>query len=138
MKTRNRLSGIALLLIVLLLAALLPMTTASAQADSTGWTVTNSGSTFIVTRTNTTASETVLYRTVSLSAIEGQHFVAASDTLTFAAGESSKIVVVSERTPSTDAYKYQTSSSRSYRFEVFGYDGTILAYKDRSVTNGLT
>ena len=47
--------------------------------------MTNSGSTFTITRTsNTDATEKVRYRTVSLSAIAGTHFTAASgENVTF-------------------------------------------------------
>lgn len=111
----------------------------SARAAST-FTVTNSGSTFTITRSgNTAVSETVNYRTVSLSAIEEQHFTAASGTLAFAADETSKTVTVTESTPGTDAYKYQTgSASRTYRFEVTDLGGYLIAYKDRSISSGLT
>ena len=117
---------------------------AVAAGQSSAWaaatfTVTNSGSTFTITRSgNTAVSETVNYRTVSLSAIEGQHFTAATGTLTFAADETSKTVTVTEKTPTADAYKYQTASSRTYRFEVTDLGGYLIAYKDRSISSGLT
>ena len=123
------------LLVLLLLAA---GGSHAAWAQVGTFTVTNtSGSTFTITRSgNTTVAETVNYRTVSLSAIEGQHFTAATGTLTFAADETSKTVTVTEGTPGTDAYKYQTASSRTYRFEVLDRDGYILASRDRSMTTG--
>ncbi len=123
-------------LLVLLLLAACGSHAAWAQVGT--FTVTNtSGSTFTITRSgNTTVAETVNYRTVSLSAIEGQHFTAATGTLTFAADETSKTVTVTEGTPGTDAYKYQTASSRTYRFEVLDRDGYILASRDRSMTTG--
>ena len=125
------------LALVLTIAAL-AVGQSSAHAAST-FTVTNSGNTFTITRAgNTAVSETVNYRTVSLSAIEGQHFTAATGTLTFAADETSKTITVTEKTPSADAYKYQTASSRTYRFEVTDLGGYVLAYKDRSITSGLT
>ena len=126
------------LALVLTIAALVAGQS-SARAAAT-FTVTNSGSTFTVTRSgNTAVSETVNYRTVSLSAIEGQHFTAAFGTLAFAADETSKTVTVTEKTPGTDAYKYQTgSASRTYRFEVTDLGGYLIAYKDRSITSGLT
>ena len=125
------------LALVLTIAAL-AVGQSSAHAAST-FTVTNSGNTFTVTRAvNTAVAETVNYRTVSLSAIEGQHFTAATGTLTFAADETSKTITVTEKTPSADAYKYQTASSRTYRFEVTDLGGYVLAYKDRSISSGLT
>ena len=54
--------------------------------------------TFTITRSENTTAETVHYRTVSLSALEGQHFNAVSGTLNFAADETSKTVSVTERT----------------------------------------
>ena len=119
-----------------LLLALLLLSNGTMAQD---FTVTNSGSTFTITRSGgSLPAQSVLYRTVSLSAIAGQHFTAASGTLTFAADETSKTVTVTESTPGTDAYKYQTSSGRTYRFEVTDLGGYILASKDRSITSGLT
>ena len=73
----------------------------SAWAAST-FSVTSSTSagitTFTITRSENTTAETVHYRTVSLSALEGQHFNAVSGTLNFAADETSKTVSVTERT----------------------------------------
>ena len=123
--------------LVLTIAALAAGQSAAAQVGT--FTVTNSGSTFTITRnTNISATEKVLYRTVSLSAIAGKHFTAASGKLTFDAGETSKTVTVSETTPGTDAYKYQTSSNRQYRFEVTDLGGYYLAHCNRSITSGLT
>ncbi|MBQ7494820.1 MAG: hypothetical protein IJT75_03515, partial [Bacteroidaceae bacterium] len=111
----------------------------SARAAGT-FTVTNSGSTFTVTRSgNTAVAETVNYRTVSLSAIAGQHFTAVSGELTFDAEHNTRTVTVEEKTPTADAYKYQTgSASRTYRFEVTDLGGYLIAYKDRSISSGLT
>ena len=96
--------------------------------------------TFTITRTsNTSASETVRYRTVSLSAIAGQHFDAKSGEYTFDATHNSYEVEVTEHAPTgSDAYKYQNGSSRYYRFEVLDTDGFYLAHKDRDITTGLT
>ncbi len=73
----------------------------SAWAAST-WSVTSSTSsgitTFTITRSESATAETVRYRTVSLSALEGQNFNAVSGTLNFAADETSKTVSVTERT----------------------------------------
>ena len=55
------------------------------------FTVSGTGNTFTITRSGegTNVAETVLYRTVSLSAYAGQHFTAKSGTLDFAAGPQS-------------------------------------------------
>jgi len=45
----------------------------AALAHASTFTIGGSGNTFIVTRDDTTAAETVNYRTVSLSAYAGQH-----------------------------------------------------------------
>ena len=126
------------LALVLTIAALAAGQGAAAQVGT--FTVTNtSGSTFTITRTsNTGATEKVMYRTVSLSAIAGTHFTAASGTLTFDADNNTRTVTVTESGSATDAYKYQTSSSRGYRFEVTDLGGAVLASKDRSITSGLT
>lgn len=119
-----------LLLLLLLLAP------SGAWAQS-GWTVENlSGSTFTISRSNTTTAETVLYRTVNISAVAGRHYQAATDTLTFDVGEPSKTVTVTELNPGNNAYRYQTGTQRSYRFEVTDLGGFHLAHCDRSFTTG--
>ncbi len=109
----------------------------SAWAAST-FTVTSSTSagitTFTITRSESTSAETVYYRTVSLSALEGQHFTAVSSSLTFAAGQTSKTVTVTEGNPNAEVYKYQTGSRRSYRFEVLDIDGTVITHCDKTVS----
>ena len=111
----------------------------SAWAAST-WSVTSTTSagitTFTVTRSgDTSVAETVRYRTVSLSALEGQHFTAVSGTLNFAADETSKTVTVTERT-ATEMFQYAASSGSSgyrlYRFEVLDENGFLLASRTRS------
>ena len=64
---------IRLFIIVLLCALAGTVNTAFAESE---FTVTNpTGSKFVIKRTtNTSTTETVYYRTVSLSAIAGQHF----------------------------------------------------------------
>ena len=113
----------------------------TAFAAST-FTVSNpTGSTFRITRTgNTSVSETIDWRVVSLSAIAGVHFTGYngnySGTVTFNVNDTYKDVTISESTPGDNAYKYQNGTSRSYRFEVLDRNGDILASKDRSITTG--
>lgn len=111
----------------------------SARAAST-WSVTSTTSagvtTFTITRSENTATETVYYRTVSLSALEGQHFTAVSGSLTFTAGQTSKTVSVTEAVPSDAVYKVYSSTSRQYRFELLDVDGTVIAQRDRTVSGG--
>ncbi len=111
--------------------------------------VTNpTGSTFRITRTgNTSVPETVNWRIVSLSALEGIHYNGVlngevgvySGMVSFNANDTCKEITINEITPSgayAAFYSYQTSSDRSYRFEVLDKDGYILASKDRSITTG--
>ena len=118
----------------------------SAWAAST-WSVTSTTSgtttTFTITRSESATAETVRYRTVSLSALEGQHFTAVSGTLTFAADETRKTVSVTERTD-TGMFQYAAGSGssgyRQYRFEVLDANGFLLASSLRKfeVTRVLT
>ena len=137
MKQNNKIQKV--LALVLTIAAL--TMGQSAWAAST-FTVTNTSGTskFVITRTtNTSTTETVRYRTVSLSALAGQHFDAKSGEYTFDATHNSYEVEVTEHAPTgSDAYKYQNGSSRYYRFEVLDTDGFYLAHKDRDITSGLT
>ena len=100
------------------------------------------GGTFKVTRTsNTSATETVLYRTVSLSAFAGMHFTAESGELNFDAMHNEITVTITETAPTgneADRFTYQTSDGRSYRFEVLDQSGNYLTHCDRTVTDGLT
>ena len=122
--------------VVLTIAAL--MVGQSAWAEST-WTVTNSNgnsNTFTIKRSEKGYAQTVHFRTVSLSAYAGQHFTAVDMDYTFPADEDEKTVTVTEMTPSTNAYKYQTGASRKYGFEVIDRAGFRLAYAERSKTWG--
>ena len=108
-----------------------------AKAENT-WTVTNpSGSTFRITRSgDTSISETVKYRTVSLSAYAGQHYTAVSGEVTFGPSDTYKEVTVSEYNPGNTAYTYQTGTTRKYRFEVTDPGGFYMAHLDREITTG--
>ena len=76
------------------LCAALLLLAASAAAGT--FSVTGSGSSFTISRSgDTNAAETVLYRTVPLSAFPGQHFTAASDSISFAPGQTTTNIVVS-------------------------------------------
>ena len=114
----------------------------SAWAAST-FTVTNTSGTskFVITRTtNTSTTETVKYRTVSLSAVAGKHFTEKVGDLTFDATHNSREVEVTE-TPSgsvDEQYHFQTGTTRSYRFEVLDLGGFKLASCDRAITSGLS
>jgi len=81
-------------------------------------------------------TETVQYRTVSLSAFAGQHFTGVSDQVTFEPGADAVEISVTENTPGADAYRYQNGTSRTYRFEVLDLGGFYLASTDRTITTG--
>ena len=110
----------------------------SASPRASTFNVGGSGNTFTVVRTGegTNLAETVYYRAVSLSAYAGQNFTSKSGSLTFAPGQTSTNVVVSTRTPSVDAYKFQSGTTRAYRFELLDAGGFRLDGKDRTITAG--
>ena len=89
-----------------------------------------------ITRSSTNVVETVYCRTIGLSAFAGQHFASVAGKLTFAVGEKSKLVKVVETTPSRDAYKFQTGTTRSYSFEVTDEGGFTITNKVRNITTG--
>ncbi|MBR6285220.1 MAG: BspA family leucine-rich repeat surface protein [Muribaculaceae bacterium] len=121
------------LIAVLLMVILAPL----AHAAST-FTVDYLSSTgkFTVTRSNTTGSETVLYRTVSLSALAGVHFAPVSGSLTFNDGIETLEVPVTEYSNVPAIYRYQNSNSRSYMLEVLDINGYYLAKKVRYIGYG--
>ena len=93
------------------------------------FTIKNNGdNTFTVTRTNgTDGRQMVDYRTLSGSAISGLHFAGRSSTLTFAEGETTKTIEITERgtniafaTKSATAY---TNADRVYWIELYHVDG---------------
>ena len=96
---------------------------------------------FTITRTETIEEETVLYRTVSLTALAGKYFEEKTGELTFDIGQASKTVIVHEQDPG-DAdliYNYwiYDVSCRNYRFEVLNNtNGAELAHCDRPITHG--
>ena len=102
------------------------------------FSVGGSGNTFTIVRTGegTNLAETVYYRAVGLSAYAGQNFTSKSGSLTFAPGQIVTNVTVSTRTPSNNAYKFQSGTTRAYRFELLDAGGFRLDGKDRTITAG--
>ena len=93
--------------------------------------------TFTITRSGSSLpAQTIKYRTVNLSAYAGQHYTAVSNDYTFPEGITTKTVEVTESAASTEAYKFQNGTSRSYRFEVLDVNGFQLDYYDRNMTTG--
>lgn len=141
----------------ILTAILLLVAGVIARAEN-GWDIqanTNgSVTTFTISRTNTAVAETVYYRLVNLSAFAGEHYKvtnvngtnkstaaqqtdALSGTFTFAAGDTdSRTIQVTETSASTNAFKYQTGTERSYKLEVTEIGGFLLADCTRSFTTG--
>lgn len=107
-----------------------------------GWSVTanNSGNvtTFVISRTDVSFAQTVQYRTVSMSALDGKHFTGTTGEVTFAVDKDTAHVTVNETAiANVDiTYRYQNATSRSYRFEVTDVNGYSLAHVDRSISYG--
>ena len=102
-------------------------------AEVTGTTSLTTTRTFTITRTgNTRIQEKVLYRTVSLTALEDHNFTKKTGSITFEPGESSKTVNVTEKALGViyAIYKYQFYEYRNYRFEVTDEAGFTLASRD--------
>lgn len=89
------------------------------------FSVTNNGDhTFTITRTGGTDGEqTVYYRTVNGSAIGGTHFEHQAGSVTFAAGETSKTVTVSEHSVTStygeNAATAYSNADRTYFLEIY-------------------
>ncbi len=92
------------------------------------FSVTNSGNTFTISRTGgTDGQQTVYYRTVNGSAVGGTHFTHKAGSLTFAAGEATKTVTVTEKTANT-SYGSKTATAysnadRTYQLEIYRVEG---------------
>lgn len=124
-------------ILALLLVAASWQGVCAANIFSVTRTTSGTTTTFTITRSDgdTSVAETVYYRTVSLSALDGQNFTGVSGTLTFNAGETTKTVNVTELT-ATGMFKYAagySSWNRSYRFEVLDAYGFLLAGLDRNI-----
>ena len=118
------------------LAIAVPMCTALPAQAST-FTVGGSGNNFTITRLgDTSAAETVHYRTVPLSAFPGQHYTAKSGTFVFVPGQTGTNITVSAASMSNDAYRFQTGTSRAYSLEILDEGGFWITNATRSVTSG--
>ena len=128
------------------LSGFVPGTVSTAKADGVTTfdikqTPGSNRCTFTVSRSgDISKAQTVRYRTVSLSALEGMHFTGVSGVLTFDAGsEEANTTVVVNETPIGSVnliYRYQNSTSRKYRFEVLDPGGFRLDYSDRTLEYG--
>ena len=113
----------------LVLAVALLAAGQSVWAQSSGWTVTNTDNTFTIQRSDKRQTETVYYRTVSLSALGGENYTTAWNILTFQTGVSKKEITVEEPESVRDArFRFHNGAGRSYRFEVLDKNfETVLA-----------
>ena len=115
---------------------------AQVSSYSVSTSTTNNVTTFTVTRSgNLDQAETVFWRIVSVSAMEGIHYTCPanySGTFNFAANEYEKSITVTEKTSANvnERYRYQTGTSRYYRFEVLDQGGFELASKNRTIDYG--
>lgn len=99
----------------------------SAWADD--WSVTRSDGKFVVTRSSGTGKATVLYRTVNISAMDGKQYTGNYGVLSFADGETSKVVDIPESRLADVPirYRYQCAENLYFGFEVTDQEGVILA-----------
>ncbi|MBQ3903905.1 MAG: hypothetical protein II744_02920, partial [Eubacterium sp.] len=132
---------ISVILSIVMVLSLIPFYTVTATAEGAGqstpaFSISVSGNTFTITRSDTSAAQTVRYRTVSGCAISGVHFTAASGTLSFTAGQPSKTITVTEASvsdvPVYDRYQ-GLNNSRNYYREVYDDYGQVLARGERVI-----
>lgn len=132
---KNRRSNTFIVGVALLLATLTLGQTAQA---ATNWSISSNTSgnvtTYTVTRTGALPAQAVIYRTVSLSAMAGQHFNEANATLNFPANVMSQSFTVDESTTPTGMYRYQEGLSREYRLELLDQNGFELAHIDHAIS----
>ena len=137
-KKKDRRKKNKVLSLALLFFAIVADKSVSAQNS---WTVSasNSGTktTFAIRRSgDLSIQETVYYRTVNLSAVDGKNYTSATGSKTFGPGDYEKTVEITE-TPSNnveEAYHFQTTTDRTYRFEVLDEGGFELAHADRTIS----
>ena len=102
------------------------------------FTITNSGgNTFTVSRSGGSDGEqTVSYRTVNGSAVGGVHFTHQNSTLTFAAGETSKTITITEQGVNAiyggNAATGYSNDSRTYSVEIYRVDGGAVIENNRA------
>ena len=122
-------------LLITLLAVFLPAGQ-GAMAQST-FSLDMDGNRFTISRSSGVGEETVYYRTISLSAMEGMHYTGVNGSYTFPDGITSKVIMVEEYDRGTGLYRFQTGTSRMYRFELEREDGAMIAFKNREISVGM-
>ena len=104
---------------------------------ATTWKVEGTDNRFVIKRNDATYRETIKYRTIGLTAFDGQNFTAVAGEHTFGPGDYEFEVVVSENmAPSLSAFQFQKTLNRTYRFEVTDQAGFVLASRYRYFTSG--
>lgn len=104
------------------------------------FSVANSGNIFTITRSGgTDGAQTVYYRTVNGSAIGGTHFIHQAGSVTFAVGETTKSVTVTEKDVSgvydSNAATAYSNADRTYSFEIYRVTGgATINSSQKSVT----
>ena len=128
------------LLPALLLVAMMAIGTSAWAQDFTIEASHNTSThvtTFTITRTgDNLPAQTINFRTVNRSAYAGEHYVARVGTRTFTANQTTDTVKVKEKVANNVdvIYRYQNSTTRTYRFEVLDVNGFELAHNDRDIT----
>ena len=104
------------------------------------WSVSRSDGKFVVTRPSGTGAVTVLYRTVNISAMDGRQYTGKYGVLSFADGETSKVVEIPESRLADVPirYRYQCAENLYFGFEVTDQEGVILADMKKSFWMGNT
>ena len=124
---------------ILVMVVLLLAMGQDAWAQNSGWTVTWENdwynSSFRISRSQTGSEKKVYYRTVGLSAMEGENYTGAWSVLTFKSSDSSILIPVDENSdPRDPLFRYHNGVGRSYRFEVLDESfQTVLASCVRNI-----
>lgn len=130
---------ILLVLAVLAGPAIAGLAGQEVRAQESGWTVTQQGteSTFSIARSDNSKAERVYYRTVGLSAFEGENYTLNWNVLNFAAGDWSKTVSITENSDIRESqFIYHNGAGHSYRIEVLDESfHTVLASCVRKIQN---
>ncbi|MCR4613125.1 MAG: hypothetical protein K5778_03905, partial [Bacteroidaceae bacterium] len=126
--------------VLVLLLTLAAMAVGQSEALASNWTVYGSESTttlyILVNRDHQDYDETIYYRVVSLSAIDGQHFTAVYGSKTISAGDNATSFEVPLINPTVEAFKYQSGTKRRFRVEILDRAGFVLATYNYDKTSG--
>lgn len=106
-------------------------------AITSNFTVSCKNNVFTIKRDKKGTGESVFYRTISKSALEGEHFTRTYGRLDFGVEDDAKTVTVQEMgvTDVPIVSRYQTVD-RIYGFEVYDVENTVLARCERTISYG--